>query len=93
MDAPCHRQSNSARRTKIFSFRRALRKPDQLAFDELFAGARKYTAAVALASHALPFEAILLAMVLEEHLVTRSLRQQVEALQQAVERLSNGRHE
>jgi hypothetical protein len=79
---------------KSFSkFRRALRQSDQLAFDELFAGARKYTAAVALASHALPFEAILLAMVLEEHLATRSLRQQVEALQQAVERLSNGRHE
>ena len=48
-------------------FRRALRRPDQLALDELFASARQHLAAAAYASHALPFETLLLAMLLEEH--------------------------
>lgn len=46
-------------------FRRALRKEDQRAFDALFAHARLHTAAISQASHALPFETILLAMLLE----------------------------
>ena len=48
------------------NFRRALRREDQRLFDILFAGARKHTAAISQASHALPFEAILLAMLLEQ---------------------------
>lgn len=48
------------------SFRRALRKEDQRIFDALFAGARRHTAAISQAAHALPFEAILLAMVVEQ---------------------------
>ncbi len=68
---------------KAFSgFRRALRFPDQQAFDELFAFARKHTAAISIAAHALPFEAILLAMLVEEHNENRRLRQRVEALEQ-----------
>ena len=47
-------------------FRRALRKEDQRIFDLLFAGARRHTAAISQAAHALPFEAILLAMVVEQ---------------------------
>ena len=47
-------------------FRRALRKEDQRIFDALFAAARRHTAAVSQAAHALPFEAILLAMVVEQ---------------------------
>ena len=39
---------------------------DQRLFDILFAGARKHTAAVSQATHALPFESILLAMLLEQ---------------------------
>ena len=46
-------------------FRRALRKADQRAFDALFAYARLHTPAISQASHALPFESILLAMLLE----------------------------
>lgn len=61
-------------------FRRALRRGDQLALDELFAAARQHLAAAAYASHALPFETFLLAMLLEEHKEVRRLRQQVEAL-------------
>ena len=48
------------------NFRRALRPPDQARLDTLFAAARQHTAAISLADHALPFEAILLAMLLEQ---------------------------
>ena len=48
-------------------FRRALRKSDQLILDNLFAEAQKHLAAAAYATHALPFEIFLLAMLLEEH--------------------------
>jgi hypothetical protein len=48
-------------------FRRALRRSDQKALDDLFAAAHKHLAAAAYASHALPFETFLLAMLLEEH--------------------------
>jgi hypothetical protein len=70
------------------NFRRALRKPDQRAFDDLFTGARKHTAAVSMAAHALPFETILLAMLLEEHLENTRLRQRVEELERRVNALS-----
>ncbi len=48
-------------------FRRALRRSDQKALDDLFAAAHKHIAAAAYASHALPFEVFLLSMLLEEH--------------------------
>jgi len=59
-------------------FRRALRRNDQLALDELFAAAHKHLAAAAYAAHALPFETFLLAMLLEEHKEVLRLRQVVE---------------
>lgn len=61
-------------------FRRALRRSDQLAMDDLFAAARQHLAAAAYASHALPFETTLLAMLLEEHKQVMQLRQQLEIL-------------
>lgn len=64
---------------KSFSrFRRALRRSDQLALDDLFAAAHKHLAAAAYAAHALPFETLLLAMLLEEHKEVLRLRQLVE---------------
>lgn len=48
------------------NFRRTLRREDQRLFDTLFADARKHIAAISQANHALPFEAILLAMLLEQ---------------------------
>ena len=51
---------------EFVNFRRTLRREDQQIFDTLFASARKYTAAISQANHALPFEAILLAMLLEQ---------------------------
>lgn len=52
--------------TAFASFRRTLRRGDQHVFDTLFASARNHTAAISQANHALPFEAILLAMLLEQ---------------------------
>jgi hypothetical protein len=61
-------------------FRRALRRSDQLALDDLFASARQHLAASAFASHALPFEVFLLSMLLEEHKEVMRLRQKVDSL-------------
>ncbi len=61
-------------------FRRALRRSDQVALDDLFVSARQHTAAAQYASHALPFEVILLAMLLEEHKEVMRLKDRVEAL-------------
>ena len=62
-------------------FRRALRRSDQLALDDLFVAARKHISAAAYASHPLPFEIFLLTMLLEEHKETLSLRREVSQLQ------------
>ena len=61
-------------------FRRALRRSDQVALDDLFASARQHTAAAQYASHALPFEVFLLAMLLEEHKEVMKLRDRMESL-------------
>jgi hypothetical protein len=61
-------------------FRRALRRSDQLALDDLFSAARQHLAAAQYASHALPFEVFMLSMLLEEHKEVMRLREQVEAL-------------
>ena len=61
-------------------FRRALRRSDQVALDDLFASARQHLAAAGYAAHALPFETFLLCMLLEEHKEVMRLRQQVEQL-------------
>jgi len=61
-------------------FRRALRKSDQQALDELFDAAQQHISAVAYASHLLPFESMLLSMLLEEHKEVTRLRQVVNEL-------------
>ncbi len=58
-------------------FRRALRRRDQLALDDLFTAARQHLAAAQYASHALPFEVFLLSMLLEEHKEVMRLRDQI----------------
>jgi hypothetical protein len=62
-------------------FRRALRRSDQVALDDLFALARQHLAAAAYSAHILPFEVFLLSMLLEEHKEVMRLRRQVEDLQ------------
>ena len=59
-------------------FRRALRRGDQLVLDDLFAAAHQHLSAAAYASHALPFEVFLLAMLLEERKEVIRLRQLIE---------------
>jgi hypothetical protein len=61
-------------------FRRALRRSDQYAFDDLLDAAHKHLSAAAYAAHVLPFEVFLLAMLLEEHKEVLRLRDQVQVL-------------
>ena len=67
-----HEQESFAR------FRRALRRSDQRALDDLFAAAHQHLAAAAYAAHALPFEVFLLAMLLEEHKQVLRLQDRLE---------------
>jgi hypothetical protein len=46
-------------------FRRALRKEDQTDFDTLWRWARRHTAPLSMASRAVPWEGIVMAMLLE----------------------------
>lgn len=82
---PSITQSLSEEQAAFNRFRRALRRSDQLALDELFVAARQHMAAAAYAANLLPMETFLLAMLLEEHKETIRLRAQVEALQNRVE--------
>jgi hypothetical protein len=61
-------------------FRRALRRTDQVALDDLFVSAHQHLAAAQYAAHALPFEVLLLSMLLEEHKQVMCLRQQMDEL-------------
>jgi hypothetical protein len=61
-------------------FRRALRRNDQFALDDLLASARQHLAAAAYAAHPLPFETFLLAMLLEEHKQVMRLQRILEDL-------------
>jgi hypothetical protein len=65
--------------TAFSNFRRALRRGDQHFFDALFASARNHTAAISQANHALPFEAILLAMLLEQAKELQNLKDTLDA--------------
>ena len=62
-------------------FRRALRRSDQQALDDLFNEARLHLAAAANAAHAMPLEIFLLSMLLEEHKAVLELRQRLAQLE------------
>jgi hypothetical protein len=64
-------------------FRRTLRKSDQYVLDGLFAAARRHTAAISMTDALLPFEAALLAIVLEQ-------AKEIAVLSQKVDQLTNG---
>jgi len=61
-------------------FRRALRRADQRAFDDLFDFAHRHIAEAGYAAHAFPIEIYLLSMLLEEHKQILALRSQIEQL-------------
>lgn len=69
-----HEQQSLAR------FRRALRLTDQRALDDLFGASRHHLAAAAYASHLLPFEIMLLSMLVEEHKLVLHLQVELERL-------------
>jgi len=82
---PSITQSLNEEQQSFRRFRRALRRSDQLALDELFVAARQHLAAAAYAANALPMETFLLSMLLEEHKEVIRLRAQIEALQSRFE--------
>jgi hypothetical protein len=79
----------------LAKFRRALRREDQRALDDLFRAARYHVAAIAHTSNLLPLEAMLLAMLLEEPKRVLKLQARLgEPLEQEtheIERLDPGR--
>jgi len=62
-------------------FRGALRKEDQRALDELFVFSHKHVAEIAYAANPLPFEMMMLSMLVEEHKVVMQLRERLDALE------------
>jgi hypothetical protein len=61
-------------------FRRALRAQDRPAFDRLFAAARRYAAAASYVARPVPFDALLLSMLLEAMLSIEHLEREVDRL-------------
>lgn len=61
-------------------FRRALRRTDQQALDDLLASARQHLAPAAHAAYPLPLETFLLSMLLEEHKEVMRIRALLESL-------------
>ena len=74
-----------AEEANLARFRRALRREDQIVFDDLFTAAYKHRAAAAYAGHLLPFETFLLAMQIEDHKEVMHLRAEVENLRKMLE--------
>lgn len=71
----------------IARFKRALRRADQRALEDLLASARQHLSAAAYASYILPVFLFLLAMLLEEHKRVSKLETEMEALKNRHERL------
>lgn len=77
-------------RTRWEKFRRALRKDDQALLDELLEDASRHRQALAYASWATPYEAILVAILLEDRKRLRRLEETVAALQVRSQKLLPG---
>ena len=77
---PSITQAFMQEQASLARFRRALRREDQRALDDLLASARHHLAASAYASHLLPFEVMLLAMLVEEHKRVLRLQSELESL-------------
>lgn len=61
-------------------FRRALRREQQVAFDRLFSRARAHVAEASSAARAVPFDALLMAILLDQELEMTRLRGEIERL-------------
>lgn len=69
-------------RARWQQFRRALRREDQRRLDALLEDARRHLQALAYASWATPYEAILVAVLLEERRRLEALEARLQALEQ-----------
>ena len=65
-------------------FRRALRREDQVVFDELWAHVSKHLMACTVADQVLPLEIFLFTMLMEEHKEVMRLRREVEEMKRGV---------
>lgn len=74
-------------------FRRALRREDQIVFDDLFTAAYKHRAAAAYAGHLLPFETFLLAMQIEDHKEVMHLRSELKSLREQLQQFLSKQNE
>jgi len=72
-----------AERTRWEKFRRALRKEDQALLDELLDDASRHRQAQAYASWATPYEAMLVAIVVEQRKRLKQLETRLAALEAA----------
>lgn len=61
----------------LSSFRRTLRRSDQYIFDGIFASARRYISAISQSDALLPFEMVLLAILLEQAREIAALREEL----------------
>ncbi len=61
-------------------FRRGLRKEDQEAFDEIFRAARLHLAENFYAMRTIPFESIMVSILVEQQKALRVLRREIAAL-------------
>jgi hypothetical protein len=61
-------------------FRRGLRKEDQEAFDEIFRAAKLHLAENFYAMRAVPFESIMMSILVEQQKAIRGLKKEVERL-------------
>jgi hypothetical protein len=73
----------------LAKFRRALRREDQVVFDDLFVAAYKHRAAANYAGHLLPFETFLLAMQIEDHKEVMYLRREIENLRSQINKTTH----
>jgi hypothetical protein len=61
-------------------FRRGLRKDDQEVFDEVFRAAKLHLAENFYAMRAIPFESIMMSIIVEQQKTIRKLEEEVEKL-------------
>ncbi len=61
-------------------YRRGLRKEDQEIFDELFRAARIHLAENFYAMRTIPFESIIISMLIEERKIIKKLQREIENL-------------
>jgi len=80
-----------AEEANLAKFRRALRREDQIVFDDLFTAAYKHRAAAAYAGHLLPFETFLLAMQIEDHREVMRMQEELKVLREQFMQLADQR--